>query len=87
MREQGIRVNRTRLLMVVAALLGLTLLAGCTIPTGDAADGTPVPAGPVAQVVEDPAPDAQGVNPAQPISVSVTQGTLQDVALTNASGK
>ncbi|CBH49790.1 L,D-transpeptidase [Prescottella equi] len=87
MREQGIRVNRTRLLMVVAALLGLTLLAGCTIPTGDAADGTPVPAGPVAQVVEKPAPDAQGVNPAQPISVSVTQGTLQDVALTNASGK
>ena len=73
--------------MVVAALLGLTLLVGCTIPTGDAADGTPVPAGPVAQVVEDPAPDAQGVNPAQPISVSVTQGTLQDVALTNASGK
>ncbi len=73
--------------MVVAALLGLTLLAGCTIPTGDAADSTPVPAGPVAQVVENPAPDAQGVNPAQPISVSVTQATLQDVALTNASGK
>lgn len=85
-RELGIRVNRTRLLTVVAALLGVALLAGCTIPAGDAADANPAATGPVAQVIENPAPDAQGVNPTQPVSVRVDQGTLRDVALTNASG-
>ncbi|MCA1005978.1 L,D-transpeptidase family protein [Rhodococcus hoagii] len=86
MREQGIRVNRTRLLMVVAALLGLSLLAGCTIPTGDAADGNPAAAGPVAQVVQTPLPDARNVNPVEPVSVRVDRGTLENVVLANAAG-
>ncbi|WP_433606971.1 L,D-transpeptidase [Prescottella agglutinans] len=87
MREQGIRVNRTRLLMVVAALLGMSLLAGCTIATGGAGDGKAVAAEPVVQVVQTPGPGAEHVNPVEPISVRVSQGTLENVALTNAAGK
>ncbi|WP_430335732.1 L,D-transpeptidase [Rhodococcus sp. ACT016] len=73
--------------MVVAALLGMTLLAGCTIATGGAADGNPVAADPVAQVIQTPGSGAQNVNPVEPISVRVSQGTLENVALTNAAGK
>ncbi|MDH6278917.1 L,D-transpeptidase [Prescottella agglutinans] len=87
MREQGIRVNRTRLLMVVAALLGITLLAGCTIATGGAGDGKAVAAEPVAQVIQTPGPGAVNVNPVEPISVRVSQGTLENVVLANAAGK
>ncbi|RVW10322.1 L,D-transpeptidase [Prescottella agglutinans] len=87
MREQGIRVNRTRLLVVVAALLGMSLLAGCTIATGGAGDGKAVAAEPVAQVVQTPGPGAEHVNPVEPISVRVSQGTLENVALANPAGK
>lgn len=87
MRELGIRSNWTRLLAIVAALLGMGLLAGCTIPTGDAADSAPANAAPVAQVIETPAPDARNVSPVEPVSVQVSQGTLENVTLTNAAGK
>ncbi|WP_305092546.1 Ig-like domain-containing protein [Prescottella sp. R16] len=87
MRELGIRVKRARLSVVVAALLGTLLLAGCTIATGGAADVAPAASEPVAAVTESPASGSRGVNPAAPISVTVAQGTLQDAALTNAAGK
>ncbi|PTR31198.1 lipoprotein-anchoring transpeptidase ErfK/SrfK [Rhodococcus sp. OK519] len=73
--------------MVVAALLGVALLAGCTIPTGDAADADPAAAAPVAQVIQSPAPDAQNVNPVEPIAVRVDRGTLENVALTTVDGR
>ncbi len=73
--------------MVVAALLGMSLLAGCTIATGGAGDGKAVAAEPVVQVVQTPGPGAEHVNPVEPISVRVSQGTLENVALTNAAGK
>lgn len=73
--------------MVVAALLGTALLAGCTIPTGGAENEDPAAAGPVAQVVQSPAPEARDVNPVEPVSVRVTQGTLENVTLTNAAGR
>lgn len=73
--------------MVVAALLGMSLLAGCTIATGGAGDGKAVAAEPVAQVVQTPGPGAEHVNPVEPISVRVSQGTLENVALANPAGK
>ena len=82
MRQVGIRLNRTRL-AVWAVLLGMSLLAGCTIATGGAADDDPA----AARVVQSPGPDARNVNPVAPISVRVEQGTLETVALTNAAGR
>jgi lipoprotein-anchoring transpeptidase ErfK/SrfK len=41
----------------------------------------------VVQVVQTPGPGAEHVNPVEPISVRVSQGTLENVALTNAAGK
>jgi len=73
--------------VVVAALLGMSLLAGCTIATGGAGDGKAVAAEPVAQVVQTPGPGAEHVNPVEPISVRVSQGTLENVALANPAGK
>ncbi|MGF7119915.1 Ig-like domain-containing protein [Rhodococcus sp. TAF43] len=86
MHDQGIRSIRTRLLAVVAVLLGVTLLAGCTIATGGATDSK-AEAAPVAEVVQTPAAGAKGVNPVEPVSIRVDGGTLQGVALTNATGK
>lgn len=73
--------------MAVAVLLGMSLLAGCTIATGGAGDGKAVAAEPVAQVIPTPGSGAQNVSPVEPISVRVSQGTLENVALTNATGK
>ncbi|QKT12970.1 L,D-transpeptidase [Rhodococcus sp. W8901] len=86
MHDQGIRSIRTRLLAVVAVLLGVTLLAGCTIATGGATDSK-AEAAPVAEVVQTPTSGAKGVNPVEPVSIRVDGGTLQGVALTNATGK
>ncbi len=72
---------------MAAALLGTLLLAGCTIPTGDAADAAPAASGPVVTVTENPAPDARGVSPIAPVSVTVAQGTIVDAALTNTVGR
>ncbi|RDI33748.1 lipoprotein-anchoring transpeptidase ErfK/SrfK [Rhodococcus sp. AG1013] len=71
---------------MVAVLLGVTLLAGCTIATGGATDSK-AEAAPVAEVVQTPAAGAKGVNPVEPVSIRVDGGTLQGVALTNATGK
>ncbi|RVW01199.1 L,D-transpeptidase [Rhodococcus xishaensis] len=84
MRHQGSGKHRVGLLAVLAALVGLSLLAGCA--TGGVAID-PAAAKPVAQVVETPAADTQNVNPVDPISVRVHQGVLESIALTNASGK
>lgn len=76
----------TRPAAVVAALLAvLALLAGCTIDrSGDDNGGD---RGPVAEVTMDPGDGATEVNPVAPVSVRVEDGTIAQVALTNAAGK
>ncbi|WP_425271602.1 L,D-transpeptidase [Nocardia neocaledoniensis] len=60
------------------------MLTGCTIdrPGRDAE-----PAGPVARVAITPAPDAADVAPRAPVSVTVSDGRIDQIALTNANGK
>ncbi|CAM2983986.1 Ig-like domain-containing protein [Prescottella defluvii] len=70
---------------MIAALLGMMLLAGCTIATGGAADGTAA-ADPVVEVIQTPAAGATNVNPVEPISIRADGGTLQGVTLTSATG-
>nr|WP_279629850.1 Ig-like domain-containing protein [Nocardia neocaledoniensis] len=45
------------------------------------------PAGPVARVAITPAPDAADVAPRAPVSVTVSDGRIDQIALTNANGK
>ncbi|MEV0331394.1 Ig-like domain-containing protein [Nocardia sp. NPDC050717] len=68
--------------MILLAVL--VVLTGCTIdrPGGDAE-----PAGPVARVAITPAPDATEVAPRAPVSVTVSDGRIDQIALTNANGK
>jgi lipoprotein-anchoring transpeptidase ErfK/SrfK len=68
----------------VILLAVLVVLTGCTIdrPGGDAE-----PAGPVARVAITPAPDAADVAPRAPVSVTVSDGRIDQIALTNANGK
>ncbi|WP_280251727.1 L,D-transpeptidase [Nocardia abscessus] len=67
-------------LLVVAALA-----AGCTIDRD--ADRSGPDAGPIAEVTLTPADDAENVNPTAPVSVAISDGTIDQVALTNAAGK
>ncbi|RRQ29563.1 L,D-transpeptidase [Rhodococcus sp. Eu-32] len=89
--EQVERTNRTRLLWLITAIAALAaLVAGCTIgsdggSTGSAASTTEAP--PVAKVTQNPTDGAEDVSPIAPISVSVANGTLNEVTLTNPSGK
>ncbi|MET9491734.1 Ig-like domain-containing protein [Nocardia sp. NPDC006630] len=70
----------------MAALLAVVaLVAGCT---SDKGGGTPdKPAVPAAKVTTTPGDGTQNVNPTAPVSVSVTQGRIDQVALTNPNGK
>jgi len=76
---------------VIAALLAVVaLVAGCTVggsSGGGQAAAPTTEAAPVAQVTYTPGPDATDVAPTAPISVSVTEGTLQGVALTTTDGR
>ncbi|MFC9896739.1 Ig-like domain-containing protein [Nocardia sp. NPDC127579] len=67
------------LLFVVAALV-----AGCGTDNGAPTADTGRTA---AQVTLQPGADATAVNPAAPVSVEVTDGVIDQVALTNANGK
>jgi lipoprotein-anchoring transpeptidase ErfK/SrfK len=65
-------------------------LAACS---GDAPDdgasrpsGNPAPAAPEIQVVAQPGDGAKNVAPADPVRISVTEGTIDSVALTNPEG-
>ncbi len=68
--------------MILLAVL--VVLTGCTIdrPGSDAE-----PAGPVARVAITPAPEATDVAPRAPVSVTVSDGRIDQIALTNANGK
>nr|WP_269305358.1 Ig-like domain-containing protein [Rhodococcus sp. H36-A4] len=86
------RTNRTRLLWLITVFAALAaLVSGCTIGGNDAGssgNGAPAAeAAPVAEVSSTPADGAEDVSPVAPISVSVKNGTLGEVTLTNADGK
>src|SRR5207244_1319458 len=67
-------------------LVVVALVAGCTSDKGgksdSAKDNTPA-----AKVTLAPAADAKNVNPTTPVSVTVADGTIDRIALTNANGK
>ncbi|WP_431967422.1 L,D-transpeptidase [Nocardia sp. bgisy134] len=65
-------------------LVVIALVAGCSA----GGDGKPGAAsGPVAEVTMTPADDGEDVNPVAPVSVTVADGVIDQVALTNAAGK
>lgn len=68
-------------LLIVAALV-----AGCTIDRTGKSEPAKEP-GPVAKVTLAPAAAAKNVNPIAPVSVTVADGTIDQIALTNATGK
>ncbi|WP_324192290.1 L,D-transpeptidase [Nocardia brasiliensis] len=72
----------------VAAVLFVVvaLVAGCAGDNGGSQNAARDP-GPVAKVTLAPENDAKSVNPTAPVSVTITDGTIDQVALTNASGK
>ncbi|MFE3291319.1 Ig-like domain-containing protein [Rhodococcus sp. NPDC059234] len=87
MRIQGIRTNRPRAFSLLVLLTAIVaMLAGCA-DGGTGGSATPADKAPVAKVTQLPAVGAQDVGPTSPVSVTVTQGTLQNVALTNSTGK
>jgi lipoprotein-anchoring transpeptidase ErfK/SrfK len=74
-------------------VLTLGVAAGCSgggaqwnTPGGAPGGGTSAPPGESAFAVN-PAADAKNVSPADPVSVSITNGVLNDVLLTNAQNK
>ncbi|MEV6428537.1 Ig-like domain-containing protein [Nocardia sp. NPDC051463] len=72
---------------VSAVLLAVVaLVASCTIDRGGKSDSAG-DSRPVAKVSMAPAADAENVNPTAPVSVTVADGTIDQIALTNASGK
>jgi lipoprotein-anchoring transpeptidase ErfK/SrfK len=76
------------LLAAIAAVAAL--IAGCTIGDSGTSPGGAGPsaeASPVAVVTQNPAAGAVDVSPVAPISVTVTDGTLREIALTNPDGK
>ncbi|MFE4498849.1 Ig-like domain-containing protein [Rhodococcus sp. NPDC056743] len=88
MHQLGIRRKRSRLAALVAVLLATMLaLAGCTIGGAETAgEATAAEKAPVAQVVATPVVGARDVSPIAPVSVTVTGGTLDGVALNNSAG-
>lgn len=67
-------------------LVVVGLVAGCTTDKGGKADAV-ADNTPVAKVTLAPAADAKNVNPTAPVSVTVANGTIDQIALTNANGK
>ncbi|MFI9401721.1 Ig-like domain-containing protein [Nocardia sp. NPDC052316] len=67
-------------------LVVVALVAGCSSGGGGNSNSSRE-AGPVAKVALAPENNAAKVNPTAPVSVTVTDGTIDQVALTNANGK
>ncbi|MFE1593721.1 Ig-like domain-containing protein [Nocardia sp. NPDC058705] len=78
------RVRGGRPVVAVILLAVLVVLTGCT---SGGSGGDSEPAGPVARVTIAPAPGATDVDPVAPVSVTVADGTIDQIALTNAAGK
>ncbi|WP_234391287.1 L,D-transpeptidase [Nocardia suismassiliense] len=67
-------------------LVVVALVAGCSTGSGGNSNSSRE-AGPVAKVALAPENNTKKVNPTAPVSVTVTDGTIDQVALTNANGK
>ncbi|WP_067505966.1 L,D-transpeptidase [Nocardia puris] len=71
---------------VSAVLFVVALVAGCSADSGEGQPGRE--AGPVARVTMTPGAGDAAVSPTAPVSVSVSDGTIDQIALSNdASGK
>lgn len=80
-------MTRSRTAVVLGTLfLALTLLAGCTSES-PGGGGPTADAPPKAKLVASPAVDAKDVPPTEPVTVSVTEGTLDSVEVKNDGGK
>jgi lipoprotein-anchoring transpeptidase ErfK/SrfK len=91
-RKRGLRATWAGLAAVLALGLGACSGGGDTPtvstptpPAPGAAGGQAAPA--AAKVITEPAGGAQNVSPGAPARVSVTDGTIQQVTLTNPDGK
>ncbi|SFP71356.1 Lipoprotein-anchoring transpeptidase ErfK/SrfK [Amycolatopsis arida] len=71
------------LALALVAVLGLAACGGTESGDNDRESDRP----PAAAVVAQPADGSTGVAPAEPARVSITDGTIQQVALTNPDGK
>ncbi|WP_433682423.1 L,D-transpeptidase [Nocardia sp. CA-119907] len=78
--------HRPAIAVSAVLLVVVALVAGCTSDKGGKA-GAAKDNTPVAKVTLAPAADAKNVNPTAPISVTVADGTIDQIALTNANGK
>lgn len=76
----------TALLSLVLAF-GLIATACSSGSTTDSSAGASEDAAPTAQITAQPTDGTSDVSPTGPVQVSVANGTLQDVTLTNADGK
>ncbi|MGH3938832.1 MAG: L,D-transpeptidase [Pseudonocardiaceae bacterium] len=90
MKRTGAKFRSVALVLISGLLI--VPLAGCTV-SGAEAQGSGVtttpapPPEPVARITSDPANHSVGVSPLAPITVTVAEGTLEQVALTNSEGK
>lgn len=75
----------------VVLLVTVLVLGGCTSAPAEQAPGAEQAASPAppkpASLALTPAPDAAGVAPGEPVTVAVTDGKINQVALTGADGK
>ncbi|MGH3871807.1 MAG: L,D-transpeptidase [Pseudonocardiaceae bacterium] len=79
-------VRTNRIVRTLMLLLSAVLLAGCAGSGLSAGPASPPPR-PQAQVSTLPGDGAADISPVQPVSVHVTGGILDQVALTNPDGK
>ncbi|MGH3913113.1 MAG: L,D-transpeptidase [Pseudonocardiaceae bacterium] len=82
-------LSRSTPVALISGVLGVLLVAGCAV--GDAAaQGIAVPSPPppvtLAQITSDPANHEVAVSPLEPITVTVAEGTFEQVTLTNGEG-
>ncbi|MEU6641171.1 Ig-like domain-containing protein [Saccharomonospora sp. NPDC046836] len=79
-------IERRTVLRVAAVAGSAGLLAACSERTGGTADVDPVSVPPKARITVDPVVEAADVPVLKPVTVSVTDGALTEVQLTNAEG-
>lgn len=79
-------VVRPAAIITAVLLVVVALVAGCTSGNGGTSDSGK-DSTPVAKVTLTPAADAKNVNPTAPVSVTVAEGAIDQIALTNANGK
>ncbi|MFE5283426.1 Ig-like domain-containing protein [Nocardia sp. NPDC056611] len=70
-----------------AALVASTAVIAAACSSSNKNGGTAKPAEPVATVKLEPAAGAEQVNPTTPVTVTVTNGRIDQLALANANGK